>query len=380
MYMAQIELIDNGPRLAEVAARLSALPRVAVDIESNGFFRYRERVCLVQLASCDAAFVIDPLAIDDLLPLGELLADRSVEKLFHAAGNDVRSLHRDWGYQVGNLFDTSIAASFVGSTQLGMQAVLKEHAGLDLAKPRNLQRSDWTLRPLSEDALTYAADDVLHLDAVREALVEQLMKLSRLQWVLEECRRLEDVRYAPAEQDLAFLAVKGSRHLDGRGLSILRTLYEFRDREALLADRPFFKVIPDAALVQLASEPASDLATVKGLGRFARPPGNRTLKEAINRGLDSEPPRRPDRVQVGEPLTAEERKEADVRLSSLKTWRSQLGEELGLNPGLLWPAASLERLAKHPETLEAESGSAEVRGWQELEFGGSLERVLSTLY
>ncbi len=377
--MAQIELIDNGPRLAEVAAGLSALPRVAVDIESNGFFRYRERVCLVQLASRDAAFVVDPLAIDDLLPLGELLADRSVEKLFHAAGNDVRSLHRDWGYQVGNLFDTSIAASFVGSTQLGMQAVLKEHAGLDLTKPRNLQRSDWTLRPLSEDALTYAADDVLHLDVVREALVEQLMKLSRLEWVLEESRRLEDVRYAPAEQDLAFLGVKGSRHLDGSGLSILRSLYEFRDREALLADRPFFKVIPDAALVQLASEPASDLAAVKGLGRFARPPGNRALKEAINRGLESEPFRRPDRVQVGEPLTAEERKEADVRLSRLKTWRSQLGEELGLNPGLLWPAASLERLAKHPETLEAESGSAEVRRWQQLEFGASLGRVLSTL-
>ena len=127
--MGQIEFIDTDAGLAEAVGLLSYERRVAVDMESNGFFRYHERICLVQLAAGDTAFVVDPLAIDDLRPLGVLLANGSLEKLFHAAGNDVRSLHRDWGFRVDNLFDTSIAAAFVGSTQLGMQAVLKEHAG-----------------------------------------------------------------------------------------------------------------------------------------------------------------------------------------------------------------------------------------------------------
>ena len=208
--MPQIELVQTDARLAEVARGLGKASLVAVDVESNGFFRYRERVCLVQLATDDTAWVIDPLAVADIQPLGDVLANPSVEKLFHAAGNDIRGFHRDWGFQVRNLFDTSIAAAFVGSTQLGMQSVLKEHAGVELDKPRDLQRSDWSLRPLAADALEYAASDVLHLGRARDSLVEQLEKLSRLDWVLEECERLEEVRYSPADTETAFLSVKGS--------------------------------------------------------------------------------------------------------------------------------------------------------------------------
>ena len=161
--MSQIELITGESRLAEVVDHISRAPRVAVDIESNGFFRYHERVCLVQLASAETAFIVDPLAIDDVRPLGKLLGDRSVEKVFHAPDYDLRSLDRDWGFRVNNLFDTSIAAAFAGSEQLGLQSVVEEHAGVELVKDRKLQRSDWTMRPLSPEALKYAADDVLHL-------------------------------------------------------------------------------------------------------------------------------------------------------------------------------------------------------------------------
>ena len=126
--MCRIELVNSASRLAETLNQLSGFTRVAVDIESNGFFRYPERVCLVQLASAEAAYLIDPLVIDDIGPLGELFSDRSVEKVFHAADYDVRSIHRDWGFRINNLFDTSIAAAFVGSKRLGLQAVVEEHA------------------------------------------------------------------------------------------------------------------------------------------------------------------------------------------------------------------------------------------------------------
>ncbi len=377
--MSQTELISVESHLAEVVDRISKAPRVAVDIESNGFFRYHERVCLVQLAVAETAFIVDPLAIDDVRPLGDLLGDGSVEKVFHAADYDLRSLDRDWGFRVNNLFDTGIAAAFVGSEHLGLQSVVEEQAGVKLAKHKKLQRSDWTMRPLSPEALRYAADDVLHLLQVREALSERLKKLSRFAWAKEEFARLENVRHTPPDRELAFLSIKGSRDLDGRGLAVLRSLFQFRERQASRLDRPFFKVIPDSVLVKLSSEPAADLSTVKGLGRFGRPPANRGLKAAIDEGLRSRPVTWPKRTRSEETWSPAKRESVRTRIRSLKTWRSELGRKLRLDPGLLWPAVSLERLARCPDSLHSELVSPEVRSWQKREFGEALRGVLATL-
>ena len=228
--MIHINLVESESHLATVVDDLRKTDRVAVDIESNGFFRYHERICLVQISAGETAFIVDPLTIDDVRPLGDLLADSSVEKIFHASGYDLRSFDRDWGFKVSNLFDTLVAAAFVGAEQLGLQSVVKEYTGVILPKDRKLQRSDWTLRPLSSEALTYAASDVVHLLRVRDAISEQLKKLSRLSWVQEESRMMQKVRHTQPNRELAFLSAKGSRELDGRGLAILRSLFEFRER------------------------------------------------------------------------------------------------------------------------------------------------------
>ena len=377
--MSQIELVTVASRLAEVVDWLLGEPLVAVDIESNGFFRYQERVCLLQFASAEDAFLVDPLAIDDLQPVGDLLRDRSVEKIFHSADYDLRSLDRDWGFRVNNLFDTGIAAAFVGSEHLGLQYLVEEHAGVKLTKDRKLQLSDWTRRPLSPRALKYAADDVLYLPKTRESLSELLRKRGRIGWVEEECARLEHVRYIPPERELAFLSIKGTRDLGGRGLAVLRSLFQFREREARRLDRPAFKVIPDFTLVKLSSEPESELSTVKGLGRFARPPRNRGVRAAINEGLGSRPFARPKGTRRPVARSPEERKKIGARLLCLKTWRSQLGRELELDPALLWPTVSLERLAQQPNSLDRELLGPEVRTWQRREFRESLTGVLETL-
>ena len=377
--MNQIEFVNERSRLDEVIGLLRHGPRVAVDIESNGFFRYHERVCLVQLASAETAFLVDPMAIDDVRPLGDLLTDRSVEKVFHAADNDLRSLDRDWEFRVNNLFDTSIAAAFAGSERLGLQSVVKEYAGVELAKPRRLQLSDWTKRPLSPEAQKYAADDVLHLLQVREALSARLNELSRLAWTKEEFERMEKVRHTPADRAWAFLSIKGRRDLNRTGLAVLNSVFRFREREASRIDRPPFKVIPDFALLKISSEPAVDLATVKGLGRFGRRPANRGLKAAIDKGLRSKPLTLPRRIRSEITRIPEETERDKARLRSLKTWRSELGRGLGLDSSLLWPRVSLERLARDPSGLDAELVSPEVRSWQKHEFGAALNRVLETL-
>lgn len=377
--MSQIEFVNERSRLDEVIDLLRQAPRVAVDIESNGFFRYHERVCLVQLASAETAFLVDPLAIDDVGPLDELFADSSVEKVFHAADYDLRSLDRDWEFHVNNLFDTSIAAALVGSERLGLQAVVEEFAGVELTKSRKLQLSDWTKRPLSPEALNYAADDVLHLLQVRDALTARLNELSRLVWVKEEFERMERVRHTPTDREWAFLSIRGSRDLDGRALAVLRSLFHFREREASRVDRPLFKVIPDFALLRLSSAPTADLSTVKGLGRFGRRPANRGLKAAIDKGLKSKPLTLPRRIRSEITRIPEETARDKARLRRLKSWRSKLGRRLALDSSLLWPRVSLERLARDPRGLHSEFDSPEVRSWQKHEFGRALKHVLETL-
>ena len=141
--------ITTQAQLEEVVESVQRQARVAVDLESNNFHRYPERVCLVQLATLDAVYIIDPLSIEDITPLGELLANAAVEKVFHSANSDLRLLDRDWKFTVRGLFDTSMAAAFVGSEKLGLAAVLTEYLGIEIDKNKKLQRADWSRRPLT---------------------------------------------------------------------------------------------------------------------------------------------------------------------------------------------------------------------------------------
>ena len=377
--MNDVEIVTTSSRFAEVIANASRRPRVALDIESNGLHRYPERICLFQLAVDGSVFLIDPTAALDTRPLGQLLTDALVEKVLHSADYDLRSLDRDLGYRIKNLFDTSIAAAFVGSTSLGLATVLQEYLGVEVSKSKRQQRADWTNRPLTSEARHYAAEDVRHLERVRDVLVQRLSDLSRLEWVAEECERLAQVKYKPPDHEWAFASVKGSRVLDSRGLAVLRSLYRFRHREAVRMDRPPFKVIPDAVLVGLASDPSTDLADVKGLGRFRHPPASGRLLSAVRDGLRASPVTRPKSPTRNNRHVVARGQQVRARLRNFKEWRADLGRRLALNPGLLWPAASLERLASSPESLDEELGSPDVRRWQRCEFGTLLRDFLATL-
>ena len=370
-----------------VAAAALAQSAVAVDIESNGFYRYPERVCLVQLATADGVFLIDPLAVEDVGALGELLAAPSVLKIFHAADYDVRSLRRDWGFHIKPLFDTGIAAAFAGSERLGLAAALKEYLGVEVSKSKQLQRADWTIRPLSRAMVAYAAEDVAHLERLAGLLRERLDALGRREWVDEECERLANARHTAHDAETGFLDVKGSKALDGKGLAVLRALYMFREREALRRDRPPFKVFSDAAMVELAANPRADVARVKGIGRYGRGREGAGVRRALRQGLAAAPvkrmPRKSDDDAAGEGkrarLGAGERGLARERLKSLKDWRLARAKRLGLHAGLVWPAASLERLALRPRELRAELAGDGVRRWQRAELGESLAAVVEGL-
>jgi ribonuclease D len=373
------ELVDEPGAWRSALERLRAAPRLALDLEADGYHRYPERLSLVQLALDDGlVFLVDPLALGNLPELGELLADPARPKVLHSADYDIRMLDRHLGFRLRNLYDSSIAAQFAGSRRLGLGNVLAEFEGLTLHKPRRLQTLDWSQRPLAEDALAYAAGDVAFLLPLADTLAGRLAALGRVDWAAEECERLEQVRYVPPEPpEKAFLATPGARDLPPQGLAVLRELVVFRDEEALRIGRPPHHVMSNAALVTLAANPKADVNQVGGMGRRTLSGEVRQrLLAAISRGLRSEPVPWPRRA--GENAWTPE---ARRRLTRLKQWRTREAERLDLDPGVIWPAAHLDQVALHPDRALEDLDKGEppwVRRWQWQVLGPSLAHFRTT--
>src|SRR5690606_2201808 len=129
-----MEYVQKNERMAEVAERLAEADIVAADTEAAGYHRYHDRVCLLQLATRDATYVVDTLAVTDLSPLAGVFADPAREVVFHDADYDLRILNRDFGLVVRGLFDTKIAAQFLGEPGIGLASLAEKHLGVRLEK------------------------------------------------------------------------------------------------------------------------------------------------------------------------------------------------------------------------------------------------------
>ena len=193
-------LITDYQQFLDLCSTLERCDRIAIDTEADSMHHYPERVCLVQVATPESTYLLDPLALVDLSPLGPALSSPRVLKLLHGADYDVRGLNRDWGLTFTNLFDTHIAARFLGLERVGLAALLLDVLGIDIPKDRRIQRADWSKRPLDDRALEYAAADVCYLFDLHDILTERLQELGRMEWVREECERQCEVRHTP--QDL----------------------------------------------------------------------------------------------------------------------------------------------------------------------------------
>lgn len=367
--------VDEQRALDDAVQTLSASPTVAVDTEADSRHHYPEKVCLLQLSDGEQSYVVDTLAGLDYGSLGRLFLDDAVQKVLHGGDFDLRGLNRDFDFTFNNCYDTSIAAKFAGLERIGLAPLLEELLDVRIPKDQRLRRADWSRRPLDDDALTYAASDVVHLPALRDVLDERLRALGRESWVAEECERLTEIRYAPPDPETAWLSVKGAHVLDGRGLAVLKPLYEFRESEALRLDRPPGYVLPAQALVYLAAHPEAAMEDVPGISPTLVRRYGRGVRAALKAGVASPPLRRPRPPQ---PMFPRFTKAETARLSRLKKWRSDLGAELGVDPSILWPMRSLERLARAPGSFESEGSSPDVRVWQRERFAEQLRRACET--
>jgi len=188
---AAYEKLLRNFRQAARFAKMAGFRMIAVDTEADSLFHFREKICLIQLAGGTATAVVDPLHIDDFGAMQALFENPAVVKVLHGADYDVRSLYRDFGIRIDNLFDTELAGRFLGTAHTGLEAMLRERLNIRLNK--KFQKKDWSQRPLPPEMVAYAAEDVNHLVRLARILMQELENKGRLEWVRYECRRLSRV-------------------------------------------------------------------------------------------------------------------------------------------------------------------------------------------
>jgi ribonuclease D len=233
---------------------------VALDTESNSFHAYRERVCLVQISIPGADFIVDPVAVD-IAPLGEVLGGER-ELVLHGADYDVRCLRREYGWDLGRIFDTMVAARRLGSKELGLAALVQAHFGVRLTKEQ--QRADWGRRPLTPDQLRYAALDTHFLLPLHDLLSARLVDGGVEGEARKEFDRIAAVKaHARVFDREGWRKLKGARELDADGRAVLAELWVAREERASAIDKPPFKVIPESALVELARRRPREEAAVR---------------------------------------------------------------------------------------------------------------------
>lgn len=368
------KLVTTPKALNELSAALRDESLIAVDTESNSLFAYRERVCLVQLSTRRADWIIDPLTVEDLSPLGPIFADARIEKVFHAAEYDIMCLKRDYGFAFAALFDTMIAARIVGWKAFGLAAMLEEHFGIQLDK--RFQRADWSLRPIPAEQLAYAQLDTHYLPALRDILHEEIRQRDGLDEAIEIFGALADTPAAAHSFDPeGYWNITAAQDLNRHQMAVLRELYLLRDEIARRRDQPPFKVMSDEALVAIVrSEPGSihDLYALRGVGRGLAARFGPQILRAIARGMAARPPNRPERSPRMDPATL-------ARYHALRDWRKARAAERGVESDVIIPKEAVLALARSvPRTLEELEHVPGLGPWRRSKYGDELLRVLQS--
>lgn len=341
-------LVSTASELAALADELAAKSPIALDIESNGLFKYRAALCTLQLATTEAAHVVDSLAIP-LTPLGALLSVNGPRKIVHDIAFDARILAES-GIILGNVFDTSLAARLLGRQATGLASLLQSELGITVDK--KLQHHDWTERPIEPHQLVYLEGDVIHLPPLAAKLQLEIEAKGIAAELEEETRyRLAQAAASVEAGDPRppYVRLKGIDKVPREEIAILRHVAEVREAEAKNLDVPPYKVVgPDVLFAIAKAKPRSegDLAKVKGFaGHRARAIATKMLF-AVQRGLDDPTIPAADEHFLERPrLPAAIAKARRGREHRLNAWRRAEAKKRGVDEQVVMPGHCLQDLA-----------------------------------
>jgi ribonuclease D len=346
--------IDKQSDFDAFVAKLNSHKYVSIDTESNSMYAYRERLCLVQLASEHLNAVVDSLAVD-IKGLAPVFANSHIEKIFHSAEADIRTIKASLPVKFENIFDVMLAAKYLGLKRCGLENLVKEHLGIELNK--KFQKADWGRRPLVKEMLDYAIGDVLYLHKLRNMFAEELRKRGKLEEIKSEFAEVAELEPAKNGFDEnGFFRVHQARQLNGRGLAVLKELYVFREQAARERNRPSFKIISEDLMFRLATAPKEaleNLSIFKGMSTYVLANHGPWIKDAIQYGLKAPEvqfPKRPAAQSSDKRVHFEGIRE---RFKLLKAWRLETANRRNMLPEAVLGNDILERTALiDPKTSE----------------------------
>jgi ribonuclease D len=345
-------LISEPGGFQGLVEHLAQQPIVAVDTESNSLFAYREQVCLIQFSTPERDYLVDPLALEDLSPLGAVFADPSIEKVFHAAEYDLICLKRDYDFHCTHLFDTMVAASMLGRNEVGLGSLLEAEFGVQMDK--QYQRANWGQRPLPPNLLSYARLDTHYLIELRERLKAELVSTGRWPFAEEEFNRIclatrrNHAGFAKTTSEMCW-RISGATDLTPQQAAVLQELCQYRDQAAAAMDRPLFKVIGDGTLLAIAQtcpRNADQLRKLPGMSKGQVQHHGRGLLQAVQRGLQARP--------VYPPRSPRPSDDFMNRLENLRQWRKAAAKDLGVKSDMVISRDLMFTIAQeNPHDLDA---------------------------
>jgi ribonuclease D len=367
-----IARIEEPAGLAALCERIARSEQVALDTEFHTERTYSPRLMVVQLAFDDGAVIVDPLALPNLRPLIEALAQTTV--VGHALSSDLKIFADRFDVVPPKVFDTQVAAAFLGfGMQISLADLVRELEDIRLAKSQTV--SDWSTRPFTPKQLEYLVDDVAHLLPMQRKVTARLEKVGRLAWALEECEALGDIERYRSDERRAYLRMPGAMRMSRRELAVLSEIVKLRDDQARSRDLPPKYIIPDDVVAGLATLRPKRIEDLEQLRRFdagARRSLGRAIIEAIARAEalpEDQLPQRPLR-----PLGSSR----DTLAALMGVVVGEIAREHELPQSLLVPRAALDRVAREVPTERADFETAlELSHWRLGLVGEPLWRLLS---
>jgi len=346
---APVAVAAAGADVSGLARALAGAPFVALDVESDGMFAYRARVCLVQLAGADRIGIVDALATP-IAPLAALLGERGPTKIVHDVAFDARIL-AEAGVDLGNVRDTAVAARFLGRTATGLASLVASELGAQLDK--RLQHHDWRVRPLLQEHIDYLARDVLYLEALADKLWAELGAREIEEEVLEETRyRIANAIAAARDEDgrpPAYTAAKGAGRLAPVERAIFRHLWRARDDEGARLDMPPARMVATDALLAIARARPRDAAA---LARVRLPRDRGAALEgpflaAVARGVVEGDVPEGERAHFLRPTPPREVvAQLRAREAALTRWRKEEAKTRGVDEQVILPGHCMKDLAE----------------------------------
>ncbi|MGR9071563.1 MAG: ribonuclease D [Gammaproteobacteria bacterium] len=362
-----IHYIDNPAKLEAFCKQIKNEPWLTLDTEFVRERTYFPIFCLLQIATEGIVACIDPLALDRLDPLLEIIYDPDVVKVFHSARQDLEIFYHLTGRVPAPIFDTQLAAPLLGYQENpGYGMLVSSLLNINLTKAHT--RTDWCARPLSEDQLQYAADDVIHLVRIYQIIRAKLEELGRADWLEDDFSGLTDPELYRSPPENAWLKIKGKNRLTPKQLPVAKTLAEWREMTAKAENRPRNWLLKDELILDLARlqpEKPEELLGIRGINERSAKRYGRTICELITKAREHPPIKLDDKGRAPKKTPGHE-----AILDLMAAVIRFRADQNSINPSILATRKEMERLLfEHPDC-------SLLHGWRASMVGRELKSML----